>query len=174
MASKSTKGNYKIKVLINSTEIDMEIDNGAEKSLINAQTFKKLWPNEDPVWENRRPNLKAWEKKSIATKGIILVNIKYKGISKRLPVIVTSENNGPNLFGENWFKYFDIKVTGIHSIQADKSKYYKNLKKFPNLIKNYHGHSGRLINIELKDGAKPNSWLSSSRVEEFLIDLPNE
>lgn len=79
----------------------MEIDNGAEESLINETTFKQIWPDSEPKWLKRQSNLRAWGKRPIAVKGTTIVHVEYKGIRVESPIVVTEENSGPNLFGEN-------------------------------------------------------------------------
>lgn len=167
------KSKYRVKVTLNSVEIEMEMDNGADESLINASTFKKIWPEQEPVWEEHKPNLRAWGKRSIETKGITKVNVEYKNMLRQLPIIVTEEDNGPNLFGDNWFKHFGIEITGIHATIND-SKYANLLKKFPGVQKReLSGHEGPLINIELKEGSHP-KFCKARRIPYGLIEPVNE
>ncbi|XP_015118527.1 uncharacterized protein K02A2.6-like [Diachasma alloeum] len=87
-----------------------------------------------------------------ATKGITTVTVQYKHTTRRLPLIITSEEKGPNLFGENWFKPFDIVVTGIQTAQlTPETDYITILDKFPALTApTLSGHAGKPINIQIK------------------------
>lgn len=95
-------------VKINGKVVKMEIDNGAQESLINDTTFKTIWPHKDSKWVDKKPNIKALGKSPIKTRGIAYARVQYKGIKKEMLIIVTEEDAGLNLFGANWFEAFDI------------------------------------------------------------------
>lgn len=128
---------------INGKEVKMEIDNGAQESLINDTTFKTIWPHKDPKWVDKKPNIKAWGKRPNKTRGIAYARVQCKGIKKEMPIIVTEEDAGPNLFGANWFEAFDIEVTRIQKITVRKEDYQALITRYPGLTDiRLSGHRG--------------------------------
>lgn len=120
---------------INSQDIQMDVDNGADETLINKQTYIRLWPNDEPDWIDNATKLRAWGKHPIKIRGVTLVNVDYKGIQAELPIVVTDEEGEPNLLGKNSFTTFGIKLIGIQSVVEKTSDYTEMLKEFPNLLK---------------------------------------
>ncbi|XP_015124154.1 uncharacterized protein K02A2.6-like [Diachasma alloeum] len=155
-----------------SFEDIMDIDNGADESLINLQTFAKIWPHAEPRWSNRKPNLRAWGERPIATKGIMMVRVP---LTRCLPLIITSEEEGPNLFGENWFKPLGIIVTGIQTVQlTPHTDYMAIVDKFPGLMaETPSGHAGKPIHIQIKTECKP-KFFKARRIPLGMAEMVYE
>ncbi|XP_015122716.1 uncharacterized protein LOC107045096 [Diachasma alloeum] len=151
----TSRAEFKIKVKINNIKVDMEIHNGADETLINISPFNKIWKDTEPQWTKHQSNLRAWRNRPIKTKGTAIVDVQYKGIKKKLPLVITDEDKGPNLFGNNWFEPFGIKITGIQQVEA-KTEYQQLLEEYPGLLKKeLSGHKGTPIHIELKKDSSP-------------------
>ncbi|XP_024875933.1 uncharacterized protein LOC112457238 [Temnothorax curvispinosus] len=89
----STSSKYRTKLKLNSVKIEMEIDNGADKSLINRSSFELICANKNPAWSSRLPNLKAWGKRPIKTLGIAMVDeaARYEELLGKYPGVLQKD-----------------------------------------------------------------------------------
>lgn len=136
--------------------------------MINYPTFKKIWKDAEPKWSENLPNIRAWRKRPIKTKGTTSVTVIYKGIKRILPLIVTEEDNGPNLLGANWCDTFGTHVVGIQHV-SERNNYKEILRNFPETGKTeLSGHRGEPVHIELKDKTTP-KFFKSKRIPFAMI-----
>ncbi|CAL1671854.1 unnamed protein product [Lasius platythorax] len=165
---------YNVTVEINSIPCTFEIDNGAHVSLINRETYKKIWPSTEPNWSKREIKLFAYGKKRLDVLGSTKVWVKYGKHEAKLPLTVTEGTIGPNLLGRNWFENLGIKITGVQRIEKTETTYAKMINEFPSLTSSkLEGHHGTPINIQLKEGAKP-KFKKARRVLYALQEATSE
>ncbi|KMQ89188.1 hypothetical protein RF55_11202 [Lasius niger] len=156
LQEKRNDDEYVVQIEINSKLCKFEVDNGAHLSLINKQTYEKIWPKKEPTWLKKRIKLYGYGKKPLQVIGATNVLVRHRQIKKLLPIVVTNETHGPNLLGRNWFAELGITMTGIHKVSEKENNGNNILKKFPSLtLKTLEGHKGTPIHIELKDNAHP-------------------
>lgn len=88
--------------------------------------------------------------------------------------MITAEDNGPNLFGANWFKPFGIQVVGIQTVENADPDYKAIIKAYPGLHKKeLSGHKGTPIHIDLKTGTSP-KFFKARRVPYAMTKAVNE
>lgn len=83
-------------------------------------------------------------------------------------MIVTEEDNGPNLLGGNWCDTFGTQVVGIQHV-SERNNYKEILRNFPETGKTeLSGHKGEPVHIELKDKTTP-KFFKSRRIPFAMI-----
>ena len=77
----------------------MELDTGAEVSIISEKTREEIFPE-----EKLQPldiKLKTYTNEPMKVTGILNVKVQYEDQFKKLVLMVTA-GNGPSLLGQNW------------------------------------------------------------------------
>ena len=84
---------------IENKAVDMEVDTGADVSIISEKTHQQLFPHislkPSPI------QLTTYTKEVIPVKGQILVRVRYGEQQFDLNLIVVA-GSGPSLLGRNW------------------------------------------------------------------------
>lgn len=101
LKGKNKDDEYIVEIKINSIPCKFEVDNGAHQSLINRQTYDKIWPKQEPIWKKKRTRLFGYGKRPIEVIGVTNVLVRHQQKEQLLPIVVTNETNGPNLLGRN-------------------------------------------------------------------------
>ncbi|XP_046417438.1 uncharacterized protein K02A2.6-like [Neodiprion fabricii] len=115
------------------------------------------------------------KEESLNVLGTTDVSIKYKEIETTLPLVVVDEQ-GQNLLERNWFEALGIEVTGINNITEPEQHVTKNLvlEKFPSLTQpTLTRHNGPLINIQLKENARPH-FIKARRIPYGLQEAARD
>ena len=97
-ASSKTKP-IKCEVTIEGVPLIMEVDTGAEVSIISEATRKSLFLGLKPTRSN--VVLKTYTEEVVPIVGELSVQVQYSDQTKQLKLIVVS-GDGPNLLGRNW------------------------------------------------------------------------
>ena len=97
-ASSKTKP-IKCEVTIEGVPLIMEVDTGAEVSIISEATRKSLFPGLKPTRCN--VVLKTYTEEVVPIVGELSIQVQYSDQTKQLKLIVVS-GDGPNLLGRNW------------------------------------------------------------------------
>ena len=77
--SESKDEPYVTKVTVSDQEITMEIETGCRHTIINEQTFRKIYPETDPNLFRSSKKLSTYIGERIPVKGEIGVKVKFKG-----------------------------------------------------------------------------------------------
>lgn len=167
------KDKYNVMVKINSIPCEFEIDNGAQVSFINKETYNKIWQQNKPKWLKKEVKLFAYGKKRLNVLGSTKVSVKYGKHEAKLPVTIMQETIGPNLLGRDWFKDLGIKIMGIKRIEKT-TDYAKMIGEFPLITSSkLEGHYGTPINIQLREGAQP-KFIKARRLPYALQEATSE
>ena len=98
----STKSSpIRCEVEIEGTPLTMEIDKGAEVSIISDDTRKSLFPQSK--LSNTDMVLKTYTEQTMPVVGELNVTVRYGTQTKQLRLVVVS-GDGPSLLGRNWLK----------------------------------------------------------------------
>lgn len=163
----STYGNclqeYKIGLSVNDVPITFCIDTGCAFTLISKQTFSLLNISEkclQPV----SFKLKTYLHEELPVLGEVKVDVKYKGSTKQLPLVVLKQDKGISLLGRLWLSslketnHFSLGNIGLIENSA-KDKLVRDIKnKFASIFNNdTFGSTIKDIkaHIILKEGATP-------------------
>jgi hypothetical protein len=141
-----------VKVNIDDTVLEMEIDSGAAISCISRETYYNQFSSY-PLSQNYT-KLKSYTGHAINPLGYINVKICYKGMLKPIKLYVV-EGGGPPLLGRDWLESFKIGFQSINAI-SKPSEVERVISKFPKV---FSGKLGRYkhskISLELKPDSKP-------------------
>ena len=89
-------------VLLNGQPLTLEVDTGAATSLINEETYRKLW-EEPPPLEPAHERLRSYLGEKIPLLGSAIVNVIYGDQSADVQVLIV-QGKRVNLFGRDWLK----------------------------------------------------------------------
>ena len=95
----------------------MEVDTGADISIISEETRKVLFPTQK-IYKSDLI-LKTYTGEPITIIGNLHVHVQYQDQFAKL-VLVVVEGNGPSLLGRNWLKYHRLdwsRIAQLHSTQ---------------------------------------------------------
>jgi hypothetical protein len=103
-AENSTKSSgIMVNVTINGNEIQMQLDTGADVSLINKRTCEKHFTT--TVLEESDIILKGYTSQPIKVLAKFRATVSFQGQEQDIPLVVVDvEGNKPPLFGLNWIK----------------------------------------------------------------------
>jgi hypothetical protein len=91
--------------------VEMEIDTGADVSLISEKTHQQLFP--DLPIEPTTVRLKTYTNEAITVKGQITVHVQYGQQTAQLRLIVVC-GDGPSLLGRDWLQVIRLDWHNIH------------------------------------------------------------
>uniref|UniRef100_A0A1B0GIL7 RNA-directed DNA polymerase n=1 Tax=Lutzomyia longipalpis TaxID=7200 RepID=A0A1B0GIL7_LUTLO len=142
-----------VKVNVEGSPIEMEVDSGAAYSVMSEDDWNKLKSCREI--ESCKMKLCTWVKKGVKIKGKVKVQVELAKRKVELPLIITKEGGKP-LLGRNWFQALGIEICipGINALAQDRIT--QILRKFPGIFKEGLGtHPAMVVNLELKEDAKP-------------------
>ena len=95
-----------VPVTIESQALEMELDTGADVSLISEETYNQRWKH-IPLQESTT-TLRSYSGDLIGVKGQMEVNVTYGDQHRKLPLLVV-KGKGPNLLGKDWLSRITLK-----------------------------------------------------------------
>ena len=95
----------------------MELDTGAEVSLVSKKTFLTILPRH--TTQPTRVQLHTYSGETIPVVGKIEVDVQYQEQQAKLPLIVL-EGDGPSLFGRDWLSAFRLDWKSINRVEREK------------------------------------------------------
>ena len=104
-----------VHVLINGKKLSMELDTGAEVSIISEKTRKEIFPK-----EKLRPSdlkLKTYTNEPMKVTGTLNVKVQHEDQFKKLVLVVTA-GNGPRLLCRNWLNHINLNWKKLFAIQT--------------------------------------------------------
>ena len=108
-----------VEVHIDGVLVEMEVDTGAEVSVVSEKTWQKYFPE-----QKLRPSrvvLKTYTDGIIPVVGEVSVNVRYGNQSAELPLIVVS-GVGHNLMGRDWLRSIRLDWKSIARVSSEKPK----------------------------------------------------
>ena len=108
-----------VSILANGTPLEMEVDTGADISIISDETRKALFPTQK-VYKSDLI-LKTYTGEPIQIIGNLHMQVHYGEQFAKL-VLVVVEGNGPSLLGRNWLKYLRLDWSQIAQMHATRLK----------------------------------------------------
>lgn len=102
---------YRVKVSIEGSMIEMEVDSGCAFTLISEATARLIWNGGLPILEEGGVILTTWTDNHLEILGKTKVVVNFKGLNIKLMLYIAS-GNGPSLLGRNWFEPLRIQVQG--------------------------------------------------------------
>jgi hypothetical protein len=106
-----------VDVQIEGAWVEMEVDTGAEVSVISEKTWQKHFPE-----QKLKPSqviLKTYTDGIIPVVGEASVNVSYEKQSAKLPLIVVS-GVGHNLMGRDWLHSIRLNWKGIAKVSSER------------------------------------------------------
>ena len=100
-------------MLINGKKLSMELDTGAEVSIISEKTREETFPE-----EKLRPSdlkLKTYTNEPMKVTGTLNVKVQYEDQVKKLALVVTA-GNGPSLLGRNWLNHINLNWKKLFAV----------------------------------------------------------
>ena len=106
-------------MLVNGTELSMEIDTGAAVSVISEGTFKSVWPGSSkPRLVRSMVELRTYSGQKLRVLGKTVVNVSFNNSSAELELIVVA-GDGPTLLGRDWLTTLEIDVSScVQAVHA--------------------------------------------------------
>ena len=109
----------KVSLLANGQALKMEVDTGADISIISDDTRRTLFPTQK-VYKSDLV-LKTYTDEPIRIIGNLRVRVQYGDQFAKL-VLVVVEGSGPSLLGRNWLKYLRLDWSQIAQVHATRLK----------------------------------------------------
>ena len=101
----------RVRIKVDDCLITMEVDTGANQSLMAETTFRRLLPR-----RNLNPNevtLCTYSKQSTEVLGSVDANVAYQGQTALLPLVIV-KGDGPTVHGRNWLNKTVLTWNEIH------------------------------------------------------------
>ena len=102
-----------VHMLINGKRLSMELDTGAEVSIISHKTRKEIFPEEKLRPSKLKLKTYTIEPKKVA--GTLKVKVQYEDQLKNLALVVTA-GNGPSLLGRNWLNHINLNWKKLFTV----------------------------------------------------------
>ncbi|XP_037520573.1 uncharacterized protein LOC119397207 [Rhipicephalus sanguineus] len=156
-----------VTVRLSGRPLEMEVDLGAAFSIISGATFARLWPQDAPVLRERKLALRTWSGECIDIMGSVLIEVSFKKIKAKLPLLVAG-GVGASLLRRNRFEKLGITLHGVNNLAGTTME--DTLAKFSAVFDgNLTGHSGPPVRIDLAEDATP-KFLKCRQVPFALRD----
>ncbi|KAL7293237.1 hypothetical protein TKK_0013377 [Trichogramma kaykai] len=153
----SNKSNspFDITILIDSNvKFPMEVDSGAEVSVVPFDAYKKYLSKFEIKNSNRI--LRYFDDTSPKVIGEIDVQITYKNKTVQHSLVITDENKRKSLFGRDLMFIFGLYVAGIDNVNEHRLDVQNVIDKYASLFDGKLGKFiGRKVSLVLKPGATP-------------------
>ena len=124
-------------VIIEGSPLVMEIDTGAEVSIISEGTRQAIFPELQPVKSNVL--LKTYTNEVMAVVGELQVKVQYGEQTENLNLIVVS-GRGPSLLGRDWLQKLRLHWQNIfHQMSSSLTELSSLCTKYANVFKDELG-----------------------------------
>ncbi|XP_039764273.1 uncharacterized protein K02A2.6-like [Pararge aegeria] len=146
-----TQGNkpYYLKVKVEDSFLEVEIDTGSRISAINEECYEKLFKHKEIVKDNLI--LRSYSGSRIDSLGYILVRVQLKSvISKDLRLYIIQGGNRP-LLGRDWLRALKITQININEIIEEDQFVTRLSKEFPEVFSEKRGTCNRKLQLQLTD-----------------------
>ena len=169
-------------VLVNGSNLRMEIDTGAAVSLISEATYFQLWVgNSGPKLEPSALKLRTYSGEELKLVGEAAVKVTYGQQEEDLSLQVV-KGNGPSLLGRNWLARIKLDWSAIRTLHRQDATLDEVLDAHKDLFAPEPGTiKGTTAKLHIDSTAKPRfcrpraiPHALRSRVEEGLERLENE
>lgn len=173
----SAKDAIIVRLLINKTPLEMELDTGAAVSVISRRQQQQLFPSLKLRMTNLR--LRTYTGALVEPAGVAEVVVEHNGQSVLLPLYVT-EQGGPPLLGREWLQHVRLDWNAVFSCNKlcsareptsteAKVEVSKLLQKYSNLFKEELGCiTEEKAELFLKADARP-KFLKARSVPFALV-----
>ena len=141
----------KCELTVEGVPLTMEIDTGAEVSIISEATRKLLFPKLKPT--KSKVVLKTYTNEVVSVVGELSVQVQYGEQTKQMKLLVVS-GNGPSLLGRNWLTEIQLNWQQINKVT--KSDLYTLFETHKNIFKEELGTiSSHKATLQVRPGATP-------------------
>lgn len=151
-----TKPKY-ISVSINDKPLKFEFDCGAPATVIDHNTYLKIFENEKQSQINidDKGVFHSYGGHPITILGLVSVRANLNGVVRNVSLLVSGDN-GPPLWGRNWNEYFGIDVDKLLQISYHTDPFAELLSRFSDLFDRTHGnYQGPPAVLHMVDNARP-------------------
>ena len=115
-----------VKLELCNEELEMELDTGASKTILNESTFNRLRGKLDAPLQETRAVLNTYTGETVKVLGkAVDIPVKYGSQNLLLSALVV-QNHGPNLFGRDWLEKVKLdwgqifQVTGNTMVKLEQ------------------------------------------------------
>lgn len=175
-----TQGNkpYYIKVKVDDTWLELEIDTGSRISAINKDCYDKLFKNKEICKDNLI--LRSYSGAQIDSLGYISVRVQLQSmVVDHLRLYIIPGGNRP-LLGRDWLRALEISQININEL-IEEDRFVSSLRKeFPEVFSEELGTCNRKLQLQLTDEsgvyvrARPVPLALRERVERELERLERD
>ena len=102
-------------VIIKGQTLEMQVDTGADVSIIYEQTSKQLFPQLTPT--PARVKLKTYTNEDLQVVGKLPVTVEHNNQRVQLDLLVVA-GNGPSLMGRNWLESIHLDWPHINRVHG--------------------------------------------------------
>ena len=171
---------YKVTMNVEGSELNMEVDTGASKSIVSEETYKSLCgKSKHPVLEYTSVRLRTYTGESLNVLGQMNVKVKNNQQEVVLPLLVI-KGNGPSLLWRDWLHKLRLNWQEINTVRGwDLSQ--ELLKKHPSVFSGGLGTlRGMKAKIQVQEGItqkffRPRiPYVLKAKVETELDRLVNQ
>ena len=105
-----------VTVIVNKSELKMEVDTGASLSIVSEHTYNELSLVLGPLTPSN-VNLVTYTGEKLKVLGSLNVQVQYNSQCLTLPLLVV-QGTGPSLLGRNWLEHIKFNWSEIHHLHA--------------------------------------------------------
>ena len=105
-----------VTVIVNKSELKMEVDTGASLSIVSEHTYNELSLVLGPLTPSN-VNLLTYTGEKLKVLGSLNVQVQYNSQCLTLPLLVV-QGTGPSLLGRNWLERIKFNWSEIHHLHA--------------------------------------------------------
>ena len=145
---------YAVMMSLNGTQVNMQIDTGAAKTVITKQEYEDKFKGAH--LERTDVSLTGFAGSEIPVVGRMRVKAQYQEQEQEVSVLIVDvDHQRPNLLGRDWLKVFRLDWASLASIHLNmvdtdiKTQYPEVFGKGTGPIKSFK------VDIKLKEGASP-------------------
>ena len=118
-----------VTVIVHGTELAMELDTGASRSIISERTYEQLRKNGAPSLEPSVIKLRTYTGEQLS------VPVTYQDQHIKDLDLLVVKGDGPSLFGRNWLDRVRLDWSNIYKIRSEsQSRLQSILQGFQSLF----------------------------------------
>ena len=113
---------YKVTMNIEGSDLNMELDTGASKSIMSEETYKSLCGRSKHLYivlEDTSVRLRTYTGESLNVLGLMTVKVKYNQQEAVLPLLVI-KGNSPSLLGRDWLYKLRQEINTVRGLDLSQ------------------------------------------------------
>ena len=107
-----------VSVIVHGTELAMELDKGASRSIISERTYEQIRKNGAPSLESFVIKLGTYTGEQLSVLGTLSVPVTYQDQHIKDLDLLVVKGDDPSFFGRNWLDRVRLDWSNMHKIRS--------------------------------------------------------